>query len=203
MNRPPAFNPYAAPASPGRPPTPHNLGLLGLAGLATCGFFASVVAGAATNAINVRVSPQYFAAIMGWRGVADIASAGIVQGIFEGMVIGAGLSPMFVGGVAWITRAGCSFGFALAHLLGILAGALLAWAIGGAAAVGLASLSPEWFRMNIRGVPPGEAELLRFAWVGGSILGIEVGGLLSVVAGLAALRENWRRRLSREIRFLG
>ncbi len=35
--------------------------------------------------------------------------------------------------------------------------------------------------------------MLRYAWVGGSIWGTELGGLLSVILGVVVLRANWRR----------
>ena len=35
--------------------------------------------------------------------------------------------------------------------------------------------------------------MLAYAWVGGSIWGVQLGGLVSVVLGLVVLRANWRR----------
>lgn len=174
-----------------------GMGLPALAVLAACGVVACVLTGAVTNAINVRVSPGYYRALLGWRG-GDITALGVAQGIFEGAAIGLALALLFVGGVVGITRARCSFGFALRHLLAILAAALVAWGLVGLLAMGLASLFPEWYRMSFRGAPTGDAALLRFAWVGGSIVGIELGGFAAVIGGLVVMREDWRGRVHRE-----
>jgi hypothetical protein len=60
--------------------------------------------------------------------------------------------------------------------------------------MGLASLSPDFYRRAFIGVPEEFGEMIRYAWVGGSIWGAQFGGLVSVVVGLVVLRANWRRR---------
>ena len=60
--------------------------------------------------------------------------------------------------------------------------------------MGLATLSPEFYRSAFVGVPNEFGPMLRYAWVGGSIWGAEFGGLVSVVVGLVILRANWRRQ---------
>jgi hypothetical protein len=166
---------------------------LALFGVAVTGVFASAALGAATNAVNGWVSPLYFVTIMGWQGVEDVWRASIAQGIFEGLCFGVFFSLIFTAGVGIITRASCSYGFALRHLLGIVAGAIVCWAIGGVAAIGLASLSQEFYQRAFIGVPEEPGPMLAYAWVGGSIWGVQLGGFVSVVLGLVVLRANWRR----------
>ena len=76
--------------------------------------------------------------------------------------------------------------------------AYLCWAFGGLAAMGLATLSPDFYRQAFIGVPNEFGAMLRYAWVGGSIWGAELGGLVSVVVGLVVLRANWRRQVMAE-----
>src|SRR5262249_35959545 len=92
-----------------------------------------------------------------------------------------------------ITGAACPFPFALRHLMYALAGAYACWAVGGLAGMALATLSPEFFRRNFIRVPGEFAPMLAYAWVGGSIWGAQLGGVVSVTLGLAVLRANWRR----------
>jgi hypothetical protein len=172
----------------GLPPRP-----LDLAATALCGVMASAFLGATTNAVNGWVSPLYFVTILGWHDVEDVWRASIAQGVFEGLLFGVLFSLVFSVGVGVITGAACTFRFAFAHLLGILAGAYCCWGIGGLAAMGLATLSPEFYRRAFIGVPQEFGAMLRYAWVGGSIWGAELGGLVSVTVGLVVLRANWRR----------
>lgn len=176
-----------------RPPSVRPLALAAIAGT---GVFASAALGAVTNAINGWVSPLYFVTIMRWQGVENVWLASIAQGVFEGLCFGVFFSLVFTAGVAILTRASCSYAFAALHLLGILAGALVCWCIGGAAAMGLATVSPEFYRRTFIGVPEAFGEMLAYAWVGGSIWGVQLGGLVSVILGLIILAANWRRRLS-------
>jgi hypothetical protein len=87
------------------------------------GVLASGVLGGTTNAVNGAVSPTYFVTILGWHGVEDVWRASIAQGVFEGLLFGIVFSLIFTVATGIITGAACSFGFALKHILGILAGA--------------------------------------------------------------------------------
>jgi hypothetical protein len=138
------------------------------------------------------VSPAYFVTILGWQRVEDVWRASIAQGAFEGLLFGIPFSLLFAVGTGIITSASCSISFALKHLLGILGGAYFCWTFGGLAAMGLATLSPEFYRQAFFGVPEEFGPMLRYAWVGGSIWGAEFGGFASVVVGLVILRANWR-----------
>jgi len=168
---------------------------LDLAAIAIAAVLASGILGATTNAVNGLVSPRYVVTVLGWRDVADVWRAAIAQGIFEGLLFGVFFALIFATTIGIVTRAACPFGFAFPHLLGVLAGAYVCWAFGGLAGVGLAALSPEFYQRTFFGAPGETGPLLRYAWVGGSIWGVEFGGLFSVVLGLVVLRSNWRRRM--------
>lgn len=90
-----------------------------------------------------------------------------------------------------VTSAQCSYRFALKHLLMAVAGAILLWVLGGLAAMGLATLSPEFYRDAFIGVPDDFEAMLRYAWVGGSIWGVQFGGFFALIVALVILRGNW------------
>jgi hypothetical protein len=173
---------------------PWALAAIAVSGVLACGFL-----GGTTNAVNGAVSPTYFVTILGWRGVEDVWRASIAQGVFEGLLFGIFFSLLYTVATGIITGASCSFGFALKHLLGILGGAYVCWALGGIAAVGLARLSPEFYQRTFFGVPNEHEAMLRYAWVGGSIWGAEFGGFVSVVVGLVVLRANWRGQVPKQL----
>jgi hypothetical protein len=175
-------------AFPSQKSRPFDLGAVAVSGVLASGFL-----GATTNAVNGRVSPLYFVTILGWHDVANVWRASIAQGTFEGLMFGVFFSLVFTTAVGIITSAACPYDFALKHLLGVLVGAYVCWAFGGLAGMGLASLSPEFYRGTFIGVPEGRGPMLRYAWVGGSIWGAELGGFASVILGLVVLRANWRR----------
>ena len=57
----------------------------------------------------------------------------------------------------------------------------------------LAAVFPRFYRGVFIGVPDDFTEMLRYAWVGGSIWGAQPGGLLCTILGVIYLRTNWRR----------
>lgn len=164
-----------------------------VAGIAVSGVLASGFLGATTNAVNGWVSPEYFVTVMRWERIEDVWRASIAQGMFEGLLFGIFFSLLFTVATGIITGSACSFGFAFKHLVSVLGGVYICWTFGGLAGVGLASLSPEFYQRTFFGVPAEPGAMLRYAWVGGSIWGAELGGFVSVVVGLVVLRANWRR----------
>lgn len=166
---------------------------LALIGIALTGVLSGAVVGAATNAVNGWVSPGYFVTVLRWDYVEDVWRASVAQGVFEGLCFGGLFALLFTTGVGLITRATCRYGFAALHLLGIVAGSLVCWLLGGLAAIGLAALSPDFYRRAFIGVPREFGPMLRHAWVGGSIWGVQFGGLIAVALGLLILRGNWLR----------
>ena len=163
-------------------------------GIALAAIFAAALLGAATNAVNGAVSPTYFRNILRWHHVEDVWRAAVAQGIFEGLIYGVVFSIVFTLVVGLVSQARATFGFALKYLL--LAGgiALGAWCIGGVLAVGLAALSPDFYRGTFIGVPSETGEMLKYAWVGGSIWGVLFGAALSLVIASVIAATDWRRR---------
>ena len=96
--------------------------------------------------------------------------------------------------VGVVSKARVTFGFAFKHLL--LAGgiALAAWALGGVLAMGLATLSPDFYRSTFIGMPSEVDGMLKYAWVGGSIWGVLFGAVLSVVIASVVAAANLRRQ---------
>ena len=60
-------------------------------------------------------------------------------------------------------------------------------------AMGLATLSPEFYRKAFIGVPDEFVPMLRYAWVGGSIWGAMFGCLLAAVISLVSFVVRSRR----------
>ena len=161
-----------------------------LAGVAGSAIGASAVMGAATNAVNGTVSPLYFETMLGFE--EEVWRAAVAQGLFEGLLWGVFLALAFTVGTGIITRASCTYKFAGRHLIGVSAGALACWMAGGLIAMALAALSPEFYRNAFMGVPDAFGPILAYAWVGGSIWGLQLGAILSIALGLVFLRRNWR-----------
>jgi hypothetical protein len=169
-----------------------------LTAIALTGILAGVVVGAAANAVNGLVSPTYFITILRWQNVEDVWRASAAQGIFEGLAFGFVFSMIFTIATGIITSTSCTYSFAFKHLCGVVAGAFSFWTLGGLGAMGLATLSPEFYRRAFIGVPEEFGAMLGYAWVGGSIWGVQFGGFLCVVLGIFFLRANWRRHLRGE-----
>ncbi len=163
-----------------------------LIGVALSGILLGAILGAVTNSINGWVSPLYFRNIMRWDDVENIWRASIAQGILEGIMFGLAFAVIFTAVVGIVSKARSPYGLAAIHLVLIAVAALVCWALGGVIAMGLATLSPEFYRHTFHGVPEDFDQMLRYAWVGGSIWGIQFGGLASVIVGSVLFRAKWR-----------
>jgi hypothetical protein len=97
--------------------------------------------------------------------------------LLAGGVGGAVISALFLAGVILRTRGVCSFGFALGHLLIVVAGALLGWGIAGL----LLYLS----------FPPGAITRAEGDIWGG--LGVLFGALVALPVALVVLSITWKR----------
>jgi len=183
---------YASPP-PTRPARP-----LSLVGVGVGAILAGTLVGASTNAINGAVSPTYFINIMGWQYVSNVWLASILQGVFEGSIVGLLFSAILTTSIGIVTRGTCECGHGLRWLGYMVLAIFGTWTIGGMCGVALAALSPSFFQNTFIGVPSDHTQMLRFAWVGGSIWGAEFGGFAIVVVGLVLFRLSWRRMLKRE-----
>lgn len=173
------------------PESPEYGGPLSLVAIEASGILASAVLGAVINSVNGGVSPEYFITVLRWNAVTDVWRAAIAQGIFEGLLFGAFFSTILTIGIGLISRGRCSYRLALRHLGFVLSGAFGCWIVGGLCAVILATISPEFYRHTFFGVPEELEPMRRYAWVGGSIWGVQMGGLISVTLALVVFRSRW------------
>ena len=149
------------------------------------------ILGALTNFINGKVSPVYFQNVMHWGDVSDVPRAAIGQGIFEGLICGLIFGTILVTAVSLISKLRLSIRYSLS-CLGFLFGAtFLAWCAGGVLAVLLAWISPEFYRKAFIGVPEDLSGMLWYAWVGGSIWGVQFGGFGLLIILIAVFRTRW------------
>ena len=107
-------------------------------------------------------------------------------------MFGLAFAVIFTAVVGIVSKARSPYGLAAIHLVLIAVAALVCWALGGVIAMGLATLSPEFYQHAFRGVPEDLGQMIRYAWVGGSIWGIQFGGLASVIVGSVLFRAKWR-----------
>jgi prolipoprotein diacylglyceryltransferase len=151
--------------------------------------------GAITNMINGVVSPYYFKAIMYWD-FQNIWIASVAQGILEGLLYGVIFSVIFTTGFGLVTKGQASYGFALIQLMKIIAIVFACWIIGGLLAMFLATLSSDFYKAHFPYTPTSKAEMLKFAWVGGSIWGGMIGGISSSILGVVVMKNSWLKQLA-------
>jgi hypothetical protein len=171
---------------------------LSLIGIWVTGILGAAILGAGTNFANAHVSELYFRNIMHWNDVAQISRAIVAQGVFEGLLYGLFLSTIFATVAGIVSRAQCSYAFGVRYVGGLFLSALVCWVTGGLLAMTLATLSPEFYRHTFFGVPEAVGERLRYAWVGGSIWGVQFGGLGATFVFMALFRAAWRQRGTHE-----
>jgi hypothetical protein len=183
---------YASPP-PSRQVRPLTLVAIGVAAV-----FAGAIVGASTNAVNGAVSPTYFIVIMGWDFEPNVWLASVVQGVLEGSVVGFLFSVILTMTIGIITRATCTLRIGMRWLGRIVLAIYGAWLVGGICGVMCAATNPSFFRSSRFGYGGSAEEMLRFAWVRGSIWGAEPGGLLVLIGMLIWFGISWRREIERE-----
>lgn len=157
----------------------------------TCILIGGLI-GAITNMINGVVSPYYFKAVLNWS-FQDIWLASVAQGIFEGLIYGVIFSVIFTTGFGIITKGLATFIFAFRILLKITAVVLLCWIVGGLIATLLASMSPDFYRSHFPLTPTDQSEMIKFAWVGGSIWGGMIGAFLCTFMSVILMKNSWSK----------
>jgi hypothetical protein len=165
-----------------------------LIGLPLTGILAGALLGAVTNSVNSLVSPDYYRNILYWHNVQNVQRAAIAQGIYEGLLFGLVFSLIFTIVVGVIARARCPYRLGVRYILFVTAAASGCWILGGLLGVGLAAFSPEFYRHAFREVPNDMFEMLTYAWVGGSIWGLEFGGFAFCVIGSILFRAKWQQQ---------
>jgi len=166
-----------------------------LVGIWVTGILGAAVLGAVVNFDNAHVSELYFRNVMQWNDVSHISRAIVAQGVFEGLVCGLFLSTIFTSIAGIVSRAQCSYALGVQYVGGSFLTAFGCWVAGGLLAVALASLSPEFYRHTFIRVPEDADERLRYAWVGGSIWGIQLGGVGATFVFVALFRAAWRQKI--------
>ncbi|AMM51685.1 hypothetical protein TH61_11530 [Rufibacter sp. DG15C] len=159
--------------------------------IAITSVLASGFVGASTNFINGYVSPTYYRNIMGWD-FEGIWAASVAQGIFEGLLYGIVFTLIFILTISLVTKGQATFRFGASHLLRIMGFVYLSWVIGGLIAIGLATLSPDFYTRTFINVPEDFGLMIGYAWVGGSIWGALFGGLFGTVLGAFSVWTNWK-----------
>ena len=119
----------------------------------------------------------------------------LLRASLRGLLFGLFLSLVFVIVAGIVSKARCSYRFGAAVLLLVVAAAFVCWVIGGLLGMGLATLSPEFYHMPSSALPEDFGAMLRYAWVGGSIWGIEFGGFGLTILGSFLFYAKWQRRI--------
>lgn len=158
----------------------------------TCVLMGGVI-GAISNMINGAVSPYYFKTTMNW-GFEEIWVASVAQGILEGLFHGVLFALIFTTGFGLITKGQADYIFAFKHILRIAIIVMGCWTIGGLLALLLVSLSPEFYRSHFPWTPTEAIAQMKYAWVGGSIWGEIIGGLMGSLIGLVSVKNNWESK---------
>jgi hypothetical protein len=158
------------------------------------GIVLGALTGLLTNLVNGLVSPLYFRNIMHWGEVAGIHRAVVAQGVFEGALFGTALSLVYTVAVIIASKWACDYRTGARYLLLLFAFVLGFWALGGLIGMGLSALSPEFYRRTFAGVPEDPKLRTAYAWVGGSIWGIEIGAVCTIILGSLLFRLRWKSR---------
>ncbi|MEM9186740.1 MAG: hypothetical protein AAGB00_09625 [Planctomycetota bacterium] len=191
-----AENPYQSPSTEDQsahsPSLPRGVSRRSVFWLLAIGVIAGVAIGAATNAVNGLVCPQYFSIVMGWKlpGWRRIVEQGIIEGAATGLIFAIVLLAVVglrTGGRARLTDA-------LPYFWATCSAVLALWALGGMMGCGWATLDGASYRAAFPIAPA--AGTPAFGWVGGSIWGAQLGGAAATVVVSTVFWLRWRAHAS-------
>jgi hypothetical protein len=151
--------------------------------------------GILTNMVNGAVSPGYFKAVLHWN-FEGIWMASVMQGLVEGLIYGVVIMLVLLIGFSLITKGNAQWNSIRRYVFRILLISIAGWVMVGLIALGISAMSPEYFHSMIKLAPAGGSEQLRFAWVGGSIMGCVWGGLIGTVLALVSMSRDFNSKIS-------
>ncbi len=151
---------------------------------------AGGLVGGLVNLVNGLVSETYFRNIMGWD-FEGIWIAAVLLGATQGLMYSLVLTVMYTMGFGMLTKGQAGWSFARRQMLKMLGTVLGLWLMGGLFAVLAASMFPDFYIRVIRQVPRQTGPMLAYAWAGGSIWGVLIGGVLAVLHSLRSAKREW------------
>ncbi len=170
-----------------KPLNPFAFPLIALSIILVGGFI-----GASTNVVNGWISEAYFMEIMRWE-PPSIWERAVFQGILEGTVYGIIFSIIYTITFAVISRGRGTWRFAIYQILKTIPIIYICWAIGGVLTIILSFIFYEPFNEIIFKLPNTALPRIKYAWVGGSIWGGMIGGVVGVVYSIVITSKNWHR----------
>lgn len=139
-------------------------------------------AGISTNMVNGLVSPLYFNTILHWNlSPIETWAAAIMQGLLEGFIYGFFLGFVYSFFFVIITKWKGKYRLFAAIFFKALKIIYAFWGIAGLAAIVLSLICWDTYDNLIIGVPQPILPRVGYAWVGGSIWGAMVGGVISLL----------------------
>lgn len=146
--------------------------------------------GAILISIDAPISRMYFARECG--GLMFLEDS-VPWGLLTGATFGWLASLIFATGVGRMAPTSDSYRLAVSCLFRTSVVVFVGWLLGGCSQAVLATTKPEIYEQTFQGVPPDAATLLRYAWVDGSIWGMERGLFISPALALVLFCWNWLR----------
>ncbi|MDR1491178.1 MAG: hypothetical protein LBT05_00405 [Planctomycetaceae bacterium] len=162
------------------------------------GIAASVILGVFCNGVNGMICESYYPIVLRWENISfasfsfSLYCAVIAQGVFEGLLFGIGFSLVFTIAALVIFKKRYSWRLGIKYLFVVVLGALIGWSLGGIVGCIYATFSPTWIPSQFLPAAFADSNIsfFRFAWVGGSICGMELGGLISLSFAIALMYQK-------------
>lgn len=143
--------------------------------------------GTSTNSLNVILSQEYYQRVMGWE-LSYIWRRAVLQGLLEGLVYGFLFGAVYTFVIGLRVGFNISWTFVRKQVVSIAKIIYMFWLIGGIVAIFLAFVFPHSYDQFIISVPQETLSRIRYAWVGGSIWGGIIGGLIATIRGIFTMK---------------